>query len=437
MINYPKTIDFSKFKEEHFNKNDCKYGLPHEVKFCKKCVESNQRPSTTTEYSHTIKSNKDPIVFDLDGICAACNYTEKKSKTDWKERDKMLRELCDKFRRTDGHYDCVVPGSGGKDSVYVSHLLKNEYNMHPITITWAPTIYTDWGRRNFDSWIHGGQDNILITPNGKTHRLLTRLALDNIFHPFQPFIFGQKSTAPKIAAAMNIPLIFYGEDEAEYGSPSNEKSSAIVNKIFFCIDDTSKMTLSGVKIKSLIKDFNIDMSELQPYMPLNSEILEKKKIEVHYFGYYKKWHPQGVYYYAVENSNFKAAPERSAGTYSKYSSLDDKIDDFHYHTTGIKFGRARATEDAAHEIRSGEITREEAIGLVKRYDLEWPKRFEEEIFKYLSINSDEFPEASKMFEKENLDKDYYDLLANTFRSPHLWKYVNNNWKLRKTVWTND
>ena len=42
---------------------------------------------------------------------------------------------------------------------------------------------------------------------------------------------------------------------------------------------------------------------------------------------------QEAYYYAVENTGFKARPFRTQGTYSKYNSIDDKIDDFHYYTT--------------------------------------------------------------------------------------------------------
>jgi hypothetical protein len=167
---------------------------------------------------------------------------------------------------------------------------------------------------------------------------------------------------------------------------------------------------------------------------VDSGQIREKNIEVHYFGYYHKWHPQGAYYYAVENSNFMASPERTAGTHSKYSSIDDKIDDFHYYTTGIKFGRGRATEDASQEIRSDEITRDEGVALVKRFDIEFPERFSEDIFKYLSIPEKEFLVASKMFEQSIMDRDYFDNLADSFRSPHLWKKENGLWKLRHTVW---
>src|SRR6185503_10312838 len=143
--------------------------------------------------------------------------------------------------------------------------------------------------------------------------------------------------------------------------------------------------------------------------------------------------PQGSYYYAVENGGFQASPERTPGTYSKYNSIDDRIDDFHYYTTYIKFGIGRATYDAAQEIRSGEINRDEGVALVKRFDGEFPSRFADEIFRYLSIPAREFPEAHKMFEQPIMDHEYFRNLTDSFRSPHLWKYQDKDWKLRHTV----
>ena len=75
-------------------------------------------------------------------------------------------------------------------------------------------------------------------------------------------------------------------------------------------------------------------------------------MNVQYLGYYLKWKPQECYYYAVENGGFECSPERTPGTWSKYNSIDDKVDDLHYFTTFIKFGIGRATYDAAQEIRS-------------------------------------------------------------------------------------
>lgn len=122
------------------------YGLPQEVAFCKKCVISNQRPNSAVEYQHTKASKKSTIHFDEQGVCDACRLGKEKQHTiDWQMREKELKEICNRFRKNDGSYDCLVPGSGGKDSFYAAHKLKYEYGMHPLTVTWAPHMYTEWG----------------------------------------------------------------------------------------------------------------------------------------------------------------------------------------------------------------------------------------------------------------------------------------------------
>ena len=191
---------------------EIKYGLPGHVAFCRRCVISNQRPSSSVEFKHTAQSAKATIRFDAEGICDACRYAERKNGgVDWAARRARLSEICDRHRSADGSYDCLVPGSGGKDSVYAAMVLKNEFGMHPLTVTWAPHLYTDVGWHNHQAWVHkGGFDNYLFTPDGQVHRKLTQLAFRNLLHPFQPFIFGQKNYAPKMAVRMCVPLVFYG-----------------------------------------------------------------------------------------------------------------------------------------------------------------------------------------------------------------------------------
>ncbi|MFO3548116.1 N-acetyl sugar amidotransferase, partial [Legionella pneumophila serogroup 5] len=153
MITYPGEINFSQYKldskpEETF------YGLPSDVMFCSKCTYSNQKPNSEKEYKHTINAKKPTINFDEEGVCSACRIAEKKKGIDWEQRKRELKELCDKYRSKTGHYDCLIPGSGGKDSFYTAYMLKYEYGMNPLTVTWAPHIYTSWGWNNFQAWIH-------------------------------------------------------------------------------------------------------------------------------------------------------------------------------------------------------------------------------------------------------------------------------------------
>jgi len=430
----PKPIDLAPFTAD-VPGTETKYGLPAEVKFCKKCVISNQRPNSAVEFKHTKDSQKKTIFFDEHGVCDACRFAERKhQQIDWQERERELMALCDRYRSNNGSYDCLVPGSGGKDSFYTAHMLKYKYGMNPLTVTWAPHKYTEWGWRNFQAWIHAGFDNYLMTPNGRIHQLLTRLAVEKLFHPFQPFILGQKNLAPKMSALFNIPLVFYGENEAEYGNPIADAAKAKRDLSFFAEQNTDDIYLGGVQVGELVNDFGVRKAELQPYLPLRPDEVSKVNMEVHYLGYYLKWHPQSCYYYAVEHGGFEASPERTPGTYSKYNSIDDRIDDFHYYTTGIKFGIGRATYDAAQEIRSGDINREEGVALVKRFDHEFPDRFAQEIFDYLSIKEKELPQAYSQFEQPQMTREYFDLLADNFRSPHLWQFKDGIWQLRHTVW---
>ncbi len=400
-------------------KFEVKYGLPENVQFCVKCVMSNQRPASTQEFKHTKESKKVTLSIDEHGVCDACRTAEQKDKINWKTREEELLKLLDKYRRNDGHYDCIVPGSGGKDSAYQAHILKYKYGMNPLTITWPPILYTEYGYQNWKNWIDvGGFDNLAFTRNGKVMKLLTRLSIENLLHPFQTFILGQKNLAPKIAAKYGIPLIFYGENEAEYGNPIADNTTSLRDKSYFSFSDLNEVHLGGVSIKELKEKYNVAPGDLMSFLPIENSELQNKAIEVHYLGYYLRWTPQEVYYYAADHTGFKARPFRTQGTYSKYNSIDDKIDDLHYYTTYIKFGIGRATYDASQEIRNQHITRDEGVALVKKFDGEFPDKYFNEIMDYIEMRPERFME-----------------LCEQFKSPHLWtKDENDKQKLRHTVW---
>tara|TARA_B100001063_G_C16746430_1_gene547791 strand:- start:500 stop:1705 length:1206 start_codon:yes stop_codon:yes gene_type:complete len=398
-------------------KNYSLFGLPEEVKFCKRCTISNQRPRSTIEFTNQNQNKEGININKKYQICEACEYSKSKKKIDWNDREAKLIKLLDKHRKKNG-YDCIVPGSGGKDSAYAAHILKYKYNMNPLTVTWAPHLYTNIGWENFTNWLHvGGFDNILFTPNGKVHRILTRLAFQNLLHPFQPFIIGQKIIGPLMALKFNIPLIFYGENQAEYGNAIKENEKPQMNEKFFSTPDTRKIILSGEPIEKIMKEFNLKINEFNPYVPPNIKEIRKSKIEQRFLGYYLPWDPQECFYYASKNTGFKPNTERTEGTYSKYSGIDDKIDPFHYYCTYIKFGIGRATYDTAQEVRNDKIERNEGIKLVNKYDSEFPKKYFNDFLKYINISEEVF--------WKTIDE---------FRSPHLWKKNKNKlWSLRTKI----
>lgn len=375
-----------------------KYNLPAEVQFCKVCVTSNQRPR---------------IEWDSEGICNACRYAHKKyTVINWDEREEKLRKLLDVHRSRQNNYDVVVACSGGKDATTVAHLLKNKYKMNPLTVTWAPHIYTPVGWQNFQNFIHAGFDNILGHPNGRVHRTLTRLSFELLGDPFQPFIYGQMAFPFRTAVNYGIPLVFYGENgEIEYGGSSRNEE-----KPGQPIEDFNSYYFSGLPAEEFQKHGISDKDLIAYRMPTLDE-MKRVGLEMHWFGYYHKWVPQENYYYATENAKFQSNPDgRSEGTYSKYSSLDDKIDGFHFYLSYIKFGLGRATRDACQEIRSGHITREEGVALVQKFDGEFPSKWYKEFLEYTELT----------------DKRFWEIIDG-FRADHLWEKRDGVWRMTHVV----
>lgn len=395
---------------------EVRYGLPGEVKFCKRCVISNQRAAPSVVIRDNRDSIKETITFGDDGLCEACRVVEKKDEIDWDEREAQLLVLLDRYRSRNGSYDCIVPGSGGKDSAFAAHILKNKYGMNPLTVTWAPHLYTDVGQKNFVNWLHvGGFDNYLFTADGTVQRKLTRLAFENLLHPFQPFTLGQRHFPSRIAAQLGIPLVFYGENAAEYGAGKGEDEQSLVPVRYLTDDQDASPFISGFSEEELASK-GIPAHKLTPYLPMKREDFISSGLQVHYLGHFIKWVPQDCFYYAVENTGFNANDQRTEGTFSKYNSIDDKLDGFHYWCGFVKFGIGRCTHEASQEIRHGHIDREEACALVHRFDGEFPSRYFKEVLEYL-----------------DLDKETFFGIADKFRSPHLWKKTAAGWELRHRV----
>ena len=383
--------------------------IPKKIQWCKRCVINNQRPR---------------IIFNDDGICSGCVNTDyKNNEVDWNAREKELVDLLDKHRKNNGEYDVIVPSSGGKDSGYVAHQLRYKYNMNPLTVTWSPLQYTKIGFQNFQSCIDSGLSNILYTPNGKLQRKLARLCLEELGDAFHVFVLGQVSFPFHMAIKHNIKLVFYGENgEAEYaGDPlyadnPYRPAKGWVDQ-YFKGTSFSDLLKYGIENKDYLSEDDFVDADLIYYQHPSSESLEEAGILGEYFySYYHKWIPQENYFYCTEHTGFKPNSGRSEGTYSKYASLDDKMDGFHHYLRYIKFGIGRCCDDASHEIRDGHITREEAVILMNRYEGEFPKKYFKDFLNYLDIT-----------------EEYFWEVVDSWRPEHLWKKEDEEWIFKEFI----
>ena len=220
-----------------------------------------------------------------------------------------------------------------------------------------------------------------------------------------------------MALKLNIGLVFYGENgELEYaGDPKYKdrpfKPMSEWTNQHFKGSNFKDLINFGLKNKEYLSKNDINNGDLDFYQIPNLNKLRKAQIKgKHFFSYYKKWTPQENYYYCVDNTGFKPNDERSEGTYSKYSSLDDKMDGFHYFMRYIKFGLGRCSEEASHEVRDNHITRLEGIKLMNKYEGEFPKKYFKNFLDFLEIKEKHFWSV--------VDK---------WRAKHLWKKKNNKW----------
>ena len=363
-----------------------KQTTPDTVRMCTKCVVTNQRPR---------------ITFDEHGVCSACRYAEDKwnGGIDWSEREGQLQKLLSRFRTQSG-YNVIVPCSAGKDSSHVATSLRDA-GMNPLCALWEPFMYTDIGRANVDAFCHGGFDLVKAQPNGMLHRKLARLALEFKGDPFEPFVYGQLAWPLHVAVHNGCRLVFYGENgEAEYGGDTSAN-----NRPFWSMDDWERVYLKGAGYRDIVaigKDLGVfGKGEIERatryYEPPPRRVMEELDIQVHWFGYYRPWHPQQNFYEASERTGFQTEGRRSEMTYTKFASIDDKMDGIHYRFAYLKFGIGRCTSDAAQQVRAGDIDRDEALALVQRYDHEIPERHMAECLEYLGMDREQYDMVEMRF----------------------------------------
>ncbi len=364
-----------------------------QIAFCKKCIMPNTRPR---------------VVFDSEGVCNACRNAETKPAIDWDARRKEFLELVEAYRGK-GHYDCIVPWSGGKDSSSIAYKLKMEFGLRPLLTTFSPLLPNDLAVQNREAMLQVGFDQIMIRPDQRVSRHLARRMFLERGNPKVHWDAGVAAFPLQVAVRYRIPLVVYAEHgPSEYGgrvlSEEHKKmqlmSEILENQIG---DDPSNWI-----------DDAVEERELAPYVLPETDALNEIGIKAIYFSYFFRWSMLENYRYIADKIDFRTDPRgRTDGTFTDFDSLDDKIDNLYYYMQFIKFGFGRATRDSCRMIQNGQMTREEALDLARRYDDEFPRQFLEENLDYLKLDERAFTD-----------------IVDKHRNPEIWKFEGNHWKLR-------
>lgn len=356
---------------------------------------------------------KPGIVFDDQGICSACRWIEQKKTIDWDARAARLKEICDAARGSNGNgYECIVPVSGGKDSVYQAYVMSKLFGLRTLCVIVAPHLQTREGILNLNALVENiGVDLLKVAVRPTTLKKIRRMAFMKIGNPNYAEHRVVFAAVARASLFYNVPLVVWGEDIAtEYGgniaaSVSNDGSA----------EDLASNDLFRESSFEDLLEGTIPENELFFYHQPSKEELARRKVKSIYLGYYHYW--DGYRNYEVaKRFGFRPREEGPLpGNVVAYNNIDEKLCEVQYWFKFLKLGFGRATDAVCQQIWNGRLTREEGVELVKAKQYELPA-YIPEFLEYHQISELDFWQT-----------------ADKFRNRDLFHMVGNEWRLKEEL----
>ncbi len=343
-----------------------------------------------------------PLTFDSNGVCTGCRTHEEQKTVNWEERRKWFGDLVEGYRSKDGsNYDCVIPVSGGKDSFYQTHIITKEFGLKPLLVTYRENNHTDVGMRNIQRMKEVFTvDYIEFTPSVQIVKKLNLAGFFKMGDPNWHCHCGIFTMPIIVAAKYNIPLIIWGE----HGFMNLGGMHSYKDLVEFTAKYRKEHSLRGYDWDDFVgPDTGIRKQDmLWAQYPSDAEIerVGLRGIFIsNYFGWNQNEHTQKM----VDLYGFEIYPEPFDRTYKLDSNLNDYHDNgIHDYMKYIKFGYGRATDHACRDIRSGAMTREHGIEMVRNYDHVIPG------------------DIARWLEMVGMARSEFDRIADTFRDPRVW-----------------
>ena len=343
------------------------------INYCRNCVYPETKPD---------------LSMDENGICDACRFVDVKDTTDWELRKKELGEIFEKFKNKDSsNYDCIIPVSGGKDSTYQTYVVKEEFGLNPLCVSYHLPEFTDLGRKNLENLKKIGVDCLEFTPNPEICKKMQKTSLIEFGDAQWPEHFGIFTVPVQVAVRYKIPLIVWGENpRAEYGGPQKDMEAQYLDRKW-CED--FELRVGGqsndfVGPEIMLKH-GIEQKFLNPYIYPSDEEIRSVGVRGIFLGHFIRWNVKKQLK-KVQELGFTLHDGPSEGTFTNYENLDNKIQGIHDYFKWLKFGYGRATDNASIEIRLNSMNRDEGKKLVREHEGKLPEKFLNEFLKDWNMN---------------------------------------------------
>jgi N-acetyl sugar amidotransferase len=369
------------------------------VRYCSNCVY----PSSSAA----------PLSFDEQGLCSGCRVANRREDVDWVRREGMFRRLLEEYRSPDGsNYDCLIPVSGGKDSYYQVHLVKNVFGMNPLLVTYHGNNYTPAGMRNLVRMREVfGVDHVFFTPSIRVLQAMNRIGMrlmgDMNWHAHA----GIFTYPIRVAVNERVPLMIWGE----HGFMDLGGMHSYNDFVEFTYRFRHEHALRGYEWPDFVaaaqaQGEQLEKRELIPWMYPTDEQIEAVGVRGVYVSNYFHWDANDHGRMVVERYGFEPADKPFERTYRTLSNLDDMHENgVHDYLKFVKFGYGRASDHACKDIRAGLLTRERAVEIVQAMDSVRPR------------------DLSRWLEYVGWNEKQFDEVADGFRDPRVWAIRDGQW----------
>ena len=366
------------------------------VRFCKSCL---------------FPETKSDLYFNQEGICDSCISAERihgiSDSIDWNKRGNDFKDLIKDYHGGD-KYNCVVPVSGGKDSMWQVYAMKNIYDMKPLAVTFDQFDQTDTGLHNLEALRNIGVDHIHFTLNPKVVKSLVMKGFEIVGDPYCVNHVGMFTVQFKIATNFNIHLIIYGENpQLEYGGPEKSRDNMLMDRRWR--QEFSGMR--GFREEDMI-DFDVSSADIDALRYPSDDIVAEKDVRGIFYGHFHKW-DAFEHIKICEENGWKRLAKAPVGSWVDYENCDMKFIDIREHIKYLKYGYGRATDQLNIAIRNGRIKRDEALDIVKEIDGNYDIENKDTFCKYLGITTTKF-----------------DQIVDSFVNTEIFEKTSEGWKFK-------
>jgi len=368
------------------------------MNYCKRCLYPENHPLN--------------ITFDEEGVCSGCRVHEEKDTLDWPLRKQKLAAIFDVYRdKNKKYFDCIVPVSGGRDSYFILHTVK-EFGMNPLLVTYNHEYNTKIGIRNLARLLTVlDYDHLTYTLDPAGIKRLVRHSLKKIGSMYWHVLAGNLTFPVQVAVKFKIPLIVWGVNGwlDQVGMFSHLDEAEMTKKV------RKEHALMGNDAEAMIDEKErVSRRDIQPYLYPFDEELERVGVRGIYLGNYIRWDSKKQHELMIKLYGYETAIQQR--TFNTYEDVEC------FHSAGVhdyikflKYGYGKATDHACREIRLKRINREEGIEMVKKYETKVPDDLPM-FLRWLGMKEEEFYAC-----------------IDPFRDPRIWKKINGKWALLDSV----